>query len=82
MTWHGPDALVSLQIWQDDRETGAFFQFYGDGRLMTQGYRDDGLQHGLWWYFGPDGRLLEVRLYALGDELERLPVETVVSPAR
>lgn len=76
MTWGAPDALESLQIWQDDRETGSFFLFYDDGRLMTQGYRDDGLPHGLWWYFGRDGTLVEARLYALGVELERLPVKT------
>ena len=81
MTWDGPDTLVSLQIWQDDRETGSFFQFYEDGRLMTQGYRDDGQQQGLWWYFGPDGTLLETRLYALGVELEQLPVKTVRAPS-
>lgn len=77
MTWGAPNALSSLQIWQDDHETGSFFLFYDDGRLMTQGYRDDGLQHGLWWYFAHDGTLLEARLYALGVELERLPVKTV-----
>lgn len=76
VTWGAPDALESLQIWQDDRETGSFFLFYEDGRLMTQGYRDDGLPHGLWWYFDHDGTLAEARLYALGVELERLPVKT------
>jgi len=48
------------------------------GRPATIGYRFQGLAHGVWYYFAADASPIEARLYALGVELERLPLEVVV----
>lgn len=75
-----PVDLVWIETWTDFRQTGEFFAFYPNGQAMTFGVQVDGLPHGVWWYLAPDGTLAEARLYALGVELERLPVETVIEP--
>ncbi len=78
--WVSDTDLLSLQAWQDDQETGDFVLFHEDGRPATIGYLFEGLAHGVWYYLAPDSTLIEARLYALGVELERLPVETVRAP--
>lgn len=70
----GDADLLSIQAWHDDRETGAFVLFHADLKPATLGYKIDGEPHGLWTYFGPDARLLEARIYVLGDFLMALPV--------
>jgi hypothetical protein len=70
----GDADLLSIQAWHDDRETGAFVLFHADLKPATLGYKIDGEPHGLWTYFGPDARLLEARIYMLGDFLMALPV--------
>lgn len=69
--WAEPDELISLQMLEDDYETGLFVLFYANGLPATVGYRYEGLQHGMWYYHAPDGCLVEARLYALGVELAR-----------
>lgn len=78
--WVDDRDLLSLQAWQDDSETGYFVLLHADGRPATIGYRFEGLAHGLWYYLAPDSTLVEARLYALGVEIERLPVRTITPP--
>ena len=68
--------LLSYQVWQDDRETGAYVLLHQDGKPATLGYRIDGEPHGLWTYFDPEARLVEARVYALGRFLMTLPIQT------
>jgi len=75
--WDDAGELVWAQAWQDDTETGPFVVFYPDGMPQLIGARYDGQAHGVWYYLGSDGTLVEARLYGLGVELEQLPVETV-----
>jgi len=78
--WAKDHDLVSLQVWQDDHETGSFVILHADGKPATLGYRIDGEAHGLWFYFDRDANLVEARLYALGLFLTTIPVVPAKTP--
>ncbi len=79
--WAEDHDLVSLQVWQDDHETGSFVILHADGKPATLGYRIDGEAHGVWYYFDRDAKLVEARLFALGVFLTTIPIAPDIAPA-
>ncbi len=78
--WAEDHDLVSLQVWQDDHETGSFVILHADGKPATLGYRIDGEAHGVWYYFDRDANLVEARLFALGVFLTTIPIAEANTP--